>query len=158
MNGVRLYPTFAREVMPGKRSIGAMLTNATTPDGYDVGAGGKWISRASQKIRPLYEGQAEPFQKINGHYVYSGDIMGYDESRIKAEDDWTAGFYAAVNGTFYIDSNTRGTVKDSDFPVKGKTADQWLDDYFARKKYWMILYIKVRGDHIEEIAAIDSIC
>ena len=158
MNGVRLYPTFAREVMPGKRSIGAMLTNATTPDGYDVGAGGKWISMASQKIMPLYEGQAEPFQKINGHYVYSGDIMGYDESRIKAEDDWTAGFYAAVNGTFYIDSNTRGTVKDSDFPVKGKTADQWLDDYFARKKYWMILYIKVRGDHIEEIAAIDSIC
>ena len=105
----------------------------------------------------VYEGQVRGiFKKQDGRYIYTGDILGYEESRVGRNDDWTEGFYTVTNGTFYVDKNTKVTVNIEDFPVKGKTAVAWMDDFYARKKYWMILTVKVKGDHVEEITGIIS--
>ena len=59
-----------------------------------------------------------------------------------------------------ISSKTRVVIQtdtDYGFPASGKSAEAWLDDFYARKQYWMTLRIKVKGNHIEEIYGIYSV-
>lgn len=107
----------------------------------------------------IYEGSCGPLVKENGIYHYSGVIEGYDEARANYYGHWTEGYYELVQGDFYVDDSTRVVIQsDSDygFPVNGKSAVEWLDDFYARKEYWMVLNIKVKGNHIEEIYGIYS--
>lgn len=107
----------------------------------------------------VYEGSCGPLVKENGIYHYSGVIEGYDEARANRYGHWTEGYYELVQGDFYVDDSTRVVIQsDSDygFPVNGKSAVEWLDDFYARKEYWMVLNIKVKGNHIEEIHGIYS--
>lgn len=108
----------------------------------------------------VYEGSCGDLVKENGVYHYSGVIEGYDEALIPAGGDWTQGFYELVRGDFYVDGSTRVVIQtdlDYGFPVNGKSANAWLDDFYARRAYWMALRIKVKGNHIEEIYGIYSI-
>ena len=106
---------------------------------------------------PVYEGQIGIFEKQNGRYFFTGDISAYDESRVGKNGHWTEGFYTVTSGTFYVDENTKVTANYEDFPVKGKIAVAWLDDFYERKKYWMVLTVKVKGNHVEEITGIVSV-
>lgn len=108
----------------------------------------------------VYEGSCGDLVKENGVYHYSGIIEGYDESRA-TDEDWTLGIYELVRGDFYVDDSTKIVIEsdmDYGFPAEGKSAKEWLDDFYARREYWMTLRIKVKGNHIEEIYAIYSIC
>lgn len=109
----------------------------------------------------VYEGSCAsgPLIKENGIYHYSGIIEGYDESRADKYGHWTEGYYELARGDFYVDNSTKVVIKsdlDYGFPVNGKSAEAWLDDFYARKEYWMVLNIKVKGNHIEEIQGIYS--
>lgn len=108
----------------------------------------------------VYEGSCGHLVKENGVYHYSGVIEGYDEVRANRYGHWTEGLYELVQGDFYVDGSTRVVIETEDdygFPVNGENAEEWLDDFYARKKYWMILRIKVKGNHIEEIQGIYAI-
>lgn len=108
----------------------------------------------------VYEGSCGHLVKENGVYHYSGVIEGYDEARANRYGHWTEGLYELVQGDFYVDGSTRVVIETEDdygFPVNGKNAEEWLDDFYARKEYWMILRIKVKGNHIEEIHGIYAI-
>ena len=107
----------------------------------------------------VYRGSCGPLVKENGVYHYSGVIQGYDEERANNYGHWTEGYYDLVRGDFYVDASTRVVIEtesDYGFPVNGKSAEAWLDDFYARKEYWMVLAIKVKGSHIEEIYGIYS--
>ena len=107
----------------------------------------------------IYEDSCGPLEKIDGIYQYSGEITGYDESLISEGGDWTEGYYVLTEGEFYVDDETKVIIETEDdygFPAEGKTAAEWLDDFYARKEYWMIVNIKVKGNHIEEIQGIYS--
>ncbi len=109
---------------------------------------------------PIYEGSCGHLVKENGVYHYSGVIEGYDEFRIPAGGDWTQGFYDLTEGDFYVDDTTKIIIEsesDYGFPVNGKNATEWLDDFYAHKQYWMNLRIKVKGNHIEELLGIYAI-
>lgn len=101
-------------------------------------------------------------EKKDGIYWYSGIIQGYNES-LTLNGDWTDGFYDLTSGDFYVDDSTRVVIETKDdfgdygFPAEGKTATEWLDDFYARRDYWMVVNLKVRGNHIEEILGIYAI-
>lgn len=108
----------------------------------------------------MYRGSCGPLVKENGVYHYSGVIQGYDEERANNYGHWTEGYYDLVCGDFYVDASTRVVIEtesDYGFPVNEKSAEAWLDDFYARKEYWMVLAIKVKGSHIEEIYGIYAI-
>ncbi|MCD8222746.1 MAG: hypothetical protein LUD07_11320 [Clostridiales bacterium] len=115
---------------------------------------------SSSDITQTFTGSCGSLQKDGDRYYYSGEIMGYDESLV-VDDDWTTGRYVLTSGTFYTDETTKIIIEtDSDYGFSDgeKSAVEWLDDFYARKEYWMTVNIKVKGDHIEEILGIYSIC
>ncbi len=98
-------------------------------------------------------------EKKDGIYWYSGIIQGYNES-LTFNEDWTDGFYNLTSGDYYVDDSTRVVIEtkyDYGFPAEGKTATEWLDDFYARRDYWMVVNLKVKGNHIEEILGIYAI-
>ncbi len=117
------------------------------------------INNVLRDNEAVYRGSCGPLVKENGVYHYSGVIQGYDEERANNYGHWTEGYYDLVRGDFYVDASTRVVIEtesDYGFPVNGKSAEVWLDDFYARKEYWMVLAIKVKGSHIEEIYGIYS--
>ncbi len=137
---------------------GYMAHDTMIRDWY-VGPDGAWVENAKPGDLLSLEGaEGGKFEKIGSRYRFTGTVSGYDAALIPEGEDWTAGIYPLTHGTFYVDENTKIEVQDKDFPAEGKTAVAWLDDYLARKKYWMELRIRVKGDHVEAITDIGSKC
>lgn len=148
---------------------------------YEYSRGGGFINPNSQQIINAYERvpKIQPswkclpnvvyrgsllgeLEKKDGIYWYSGIIQDYNESLI-LNGDWTEGFYNLTSGDYYVDDLTRVVIETKDdfgdygFPAEGKTATEWLDDFYARRDFWMVVMLKVKGNHIEEILGIYAI-
>lgn len=141
---------------------GRMAANEWVGDYYftDSGALAEVYESENTSNNAVYEGTCYgQLEKRNGVYWYSGNLVGYDESRIPSNGHWTEGYYDVTYGNFYVDGLTK-VVVDSyyahTYPAKGKTAEEWLDDFYSRREYWMVLALKVEGSHIEEIRGIYS--
>ena len=109
----------------------------------------------------VYEGTpAGHLEKVNGVWGFSGVIEGYDEARIPEGGDWTEGYYEITEGTYFVDDNTKVVIETEDdygFPVAQRSAEEWLDDFYARKEYWMHVQLKVSGNRILEIQGVYSV-
>ncbi len=110
----------------------------------------------------IYEGVAGNPEKVDGQWIYEGSIYIYDASQDTGEDGIWSGMVEATSGKYYFDDATLITYKEDvgelSFHKNGMSTTQWLEYYNQNRPYWMILSIKVKGNHVEEITGPSSIC